>query len=367
MLAARLVTSFTLLPFLLLARACASTGTQQCAALSTLLPGKVSYPSNSSYTNSILSYFFLQEHLAPSCIVTPTSTSDVQIAVAALATIHAVTPSAVNLAIRSGGHSPVTGAANNNGGVTMDLRSLDSIVLNQAKTIVTVGAGTLWNATYAELDPLNLAVSGGRVAGIGTGGFLTGGTLSSCFHARDVRELKFLPAGISFFSPQRGWACDGVVGMEVVLANGEKVYASAQSYPDLFKALKGGSNNFGVVVSFDLQTFPQGDFFGGTRIFQIDTLSQQLQAFNTFMQPANFDEKATAISGYIYDGAIGAQLVSVEVEYSSPVSDPVALQPFLNISGAVQDTMRISTLLDFVTELAADEPLGTRYVTEEKS
>jgi hypothetical protein len=155
--------------------------------------------------------------------------------------------------------------------------------------------------------------------------------------------------------------------MEVVLANGEKVYASAQSYPDLFKALKGGSNNFGVVVSFDLQTFPQGDFFGGTRIFQIDTLSQQLQAFNTFMQPANFDEKSTAISGYIYDGAIGAQLVSVEVEYSSPVSDPVALQPFLNISGAVQDTMRISTLLDFVTELAADEPLGTRYVTEEKS
>jgi hypothetical protein len=204
MLAARLVTSFTLLPFLLLAQACASTGTQQCAALSTLLPGKVSYPSNSSYTNSILSYFFLQEHLAPSCIVTPTSTSDVQIAVAALATIHAVSSTAVNLAIRSGGHSPVTGAANNNGGVTMDLRSLDSIVLNEAKTIVTVGAGTLWNATYAELDPLNLAVSGGRVAGIGTGGFLTGGTLSSCFHARDVRELKFFQLAYPSFLPSAG-------------------------------------------------------------------------------------------------------------------------------------------------------------------
>jgi FAD/FMN-containing dehydrogenase len=363
MLAARLVSSLTILLFLSLGRAAAATYSLPCPALSTLLPGKVSYPTSSTYTSSILSYFFLQEHLAPACIVTPTCTSDVAIAIAALSVIHAVKPAAVDLAIRSGGHSPVTGAANNNGGVTIDLRSLDSITINEAQTVVSIGAGTLWNATYTKLDPLNIAVSGGRVAGIGAGGFLTGGTLSFCFQAHFVRKLKFLPGGISFFSPQRGWGADGIVGMDVVLASGEVVYTSAQSYPDLFKALKGGSNNFGVVTRFDLEAFPQGNFLGGTRIFEIDTLSQQLQAFNTFMQPANFDEKATAISAYLYDGAIGAQLVSVEVEYSLPVSDPVALQPFLNISGSVVDTMRISNLLDFVTELADYQTINTRYVT----
>ena len=101
---------------------------------------------------------------------------------------------------------------------------------------------------------------------------------------------------------------------------------------------------------------------GGTRFFSMDTLAQQLQAFNTFMQPANFDPKATAISGYIYDGALGQQLVSVEAEYALPVADPVALQPFLNITGAFEDTMRISTLLDFVEELASTSPTYVRSV-----
>ncbi|TVY21905.1 Bifunctional solanapyrone synthase [Lachnellula arida] len=343
MLVARLTDYSTTLLFLLLGRDSANTGSLPCSTLSNLLPRKVSYPASSSYTSSILSYFFLQEHLAPACILTPSSTSDVAIAIAALSSIHSIYPAAIDLSIRSGGHSPVKGAANNNGGITIDLRALDSIDVSQDQTVVSVGAGTLWNATYAKLDPLNISVSGGRVAGIGAGGFLTGG-------------------GISFFSPQRGWACDGVIGMEVVLASGKVVNASAQSHPDLFQALKGGSNNFGVVTRFELATFALGDFLGGARIFPSSTVPQQLQAFNTFMQPENFDEKATAISGYIYDGPIGQQLVSIEVEYSLPVLDPVALQPFLNISGALIDSMRISNLSDFTSELATDQALNSRGI-----
>jgi len=48
-----------------------------------------------------------------------------------------------------------------------------------------------------------------------------------------------------------------------VLANGQIVDANASSYSDLFYALKGGSNNFGVVTRIDLKTFPQGKFWGG--------------------------------------------------------------------------------------------------------
>jgi hypothetical protein len=48
-----------------------------------------------------------------------------------------------------------------------------------------------------------------------------------------------------------------------VLANGQIVDANANSYSDLFYALKGGSNNFGVVTRIDLKTFPQGKFWGG--------------------------------------------------------------------------------------------------------
>ena len=46
--------------------------------------------------------------------------------------------------------------------------------------------------------------------------------------------------------------------LQVVVASGQIVDANLNSYPDLFSALKGGSNNFGIVTSFDLKVFQQG-------------------------------------------------------------------------------------------------------------
>ena len=159
--------------------ACSNTSIQ-CSTLSALLPSKVSYPSSSTYIASILSYYWGQEHLTPACIVTPTTTLDVSIIVRALGVIHAANPGISSFAIRSGGHSPIAGAANINGnGVTIDLTSMDTISVNIGGTVASVGPGTLWNATYAKLDPMNITVGGGRVAGIGTGGFLTGGPFAS--------------------------------------------------------------------------------------------------------------------------------------------------------------------------------------------
>lgn len=78
-------------------------------------------------------------------------------------------------AIRSGGHSTVAGAANINAGVTIDLRSLNAIHVVPNQTVTSVGAGTIWNDVYEKLIPMNLTVLGARVAGLGVGGFTTGG------------------------------------------------------------------------------------------------------------------------------------------------------------------------------------------------
>lgn len=45
---------------------------------------------------------------------------------------------------------------------------------------------------------------------------------------------------------QYGLACDNVVNYEVVLADGSIVTANANKYLDLFWALKGGGNQFGM-------------------------------------------------------------------------------------------------------------------------
>ena len=47
--------------------------------------------------------------------------------------------------------------------------------------------------------------------------------------------------------------------MQVALASGQMIVnANSTSHPDLFAALKGGSNNFGIVTSFDMKLINQG-------------------------------------------------------------------------------------------------------------
>ena len=53
------------------------------------------------------------------------------------------------------------------------------------------------------------------------------------------------------------------MNFEVVLAGDQIVDANSTSHPDLFWALKGGSNNFGIVTRFDVSTFPLTDIYGG--------------------------------------------------------------------------------------------------------
>ena len=80
--------------------------------------------------------------------------------------------------IRGGGHTPWAGSANVNGGVTIDLRFIDTVTVNQNKTIASVGGGAVWSDVYREMDSLGFAVVGGRGSTIGMGGLLTGGNPS---------------------------------------------------------------------------------------------------------------------------------------------------------------------------------------------
>ena len=75
--------------------------------------------------------------------------------------------------------------------------------------------------------------------------------------------------GISYFSAWKGFACDNVVNYEVVIASGETVNVNAKENADLWLALKGGSNNFGIVTRFDLKAFPQGDLWEGVQFFKM--------------------------------------------------------------------------------------------------
>ena len=52
--------------------------------------------------------------------------------------------------------------------------------------------------------------------------------------------------GLSHLSNRYGFSADNVLSFEVVLANATSVIADKNNYSELYWALKGGSNNFGV-------------------------------------------------------------------------------------------------------------------------
>lgn len=106
--------------------------------------------------------------MRPACILFPKTTQDVSEAVKILAK-HTVKVS-YEFAIRSGGHTSWAGASNIAGGVTLDLRELNSVDVSEDGRTVQVGAGASWDAVYRKLDPLGRSVAGGRVAGVGVGG-----------------------------------------------------------------------------------------------------------------------------------------------------------------------------------------------------
>ncbi|KAL4746124.1 hypothetical protein BDW72DRAFT_210713 [Aspergillus terricola var. indicus] len=318
----------------------------------TQLPNRVSYPSDPEYALSQTSYYTVFERaLHPSCIFRPQSASDVSRFIK-LATSNstAITANACQsssqFAIRSGGHTLFSGAANINAGVTLDLRSLSSLSISADRKTASVGGGALFNDLYPELESQNLTVMGGRAPGIGVGGFTTGG-------------------GLSYLSRERGFACDNVYGYEVVLGNGTIVYASADENRDLWLALKGGSSNFGIVTRFDLAAFEQGLMWGGIVGFNYtrDAVQAHADAFSGFMTEENFDMKAmmAMILSFTEHGGFG---VADSIFYTQPVPSPVVYQPFLEAGEKLLDSTDFNTVGAMVDKLGDLLPASSNRTTE---
>lgn len=96
-------------------------------------------------------------------------------------------------------------------------------------------------------------------------------------------------------STEYGWAANSVVEYEMVLANSSVVRVREDNYPDLFMALRGGGNNFGIVTSYLLQVYPQGDIWGGNLIFDAtpEVTEAMLAAVRDFTE--NYDDEKAGI------------------------------------------------------------------------
>lgn len=148
--------------------------------LTQLLPGKVFSADQPEYQETLNSYFSAQEaNIEPACVVRPRETSDVSKIVSTLVEANAKRDTElIKFAVRSGGRTSFAGSANEPNGVTIDLRGLNSIEINDGQSQVTIGTGALWGEVYRTLDAKGFSLPGGRHSQLGVGGLTLGGKTS---------------------------------------------------------------------------------------------------------------------------------------------------------------------------------------------
>lgn len=136
----------------------------------------------------------------------------------------------LEIAVRGGGHG-VAGDALTDGGLVIDLRRMNAVSVDpQARTAIVAGGATAHHLDQAA-GRHELATTGARVTTVGVGGFTLGG-------------------GNGWLDRKFGLACDNLMAVELVTADGSILRADEDENSELFWALHGGGGNFGVATAF---------------------------------------------------------------------------------------------------------------------
>ncbi|KAF8257313.1 FAD-binding domain-containing protein [Lactarius quietus] len=250
------------------------------------------------------------------CSVEPGSSQDLGLIIQILG------KSRTPFGVKSGGHATNRGFSSTCG-VQISLARFDTFKVNTESQTVELGPSLLWDDVYDRLDPYGVTVIGGRIPGVGVGGFTLGG-------------------GYSFKSDEYGLAIDNVVAYELVLPNGTVTTVTAAN-DDLWFSLRGGGNNFGIVTKFTVKSYPQGQAWGGTILYGSDQLAAIKNATAEFSPVP--DTNAALISVFSYSS--GEVIPSVILFYDGPQPPSGMFDSFLQIPSQQQDTQSRS-YADFV-------------------
>lgn len=290
------------------------------------------YPDSAEYKERTESYWSVAAQLSPWCIVQPSDAEEVSVALLAL-----LDDPQCGIAVRGGGHTTFAGANNIEEGATIDLGNMNSTTYHPENGTASIQPGSRWLQVYETLDALGVTVLGGRVGTVGVAGLILGG-------------------GISFYSGEKGMACDNVVGYEVVTATGDIIYATNDTYPDLFKALKGGGSNFGIVTRFDMTAFEAPDLWGGVVIYNKTAGPELINSTVDFVDNVGNDPASSSIIFWTYQPPLKNTIVIAAYENTDGVAAAPSFEQYLAIPANMSSTMRVTNISDLTREL--EQPTG---------
>jgi hypothetical protein len=301
-----------------------------CSQLRAAFPNNYIDSSSPNYTSEVDVNWSTTCRLPAACYFIPANTDMVARG------LSIVTKAGSRFAVRNGGHNPnVKFASVDSNGVLFDMSQMDTLALSNDNAIMYVGTGN----KGGDIQKLADSVGRSGVTGLNTAVGISGLTLGG---------------GYTLFSQLNGLVADNVVNFEVVLGNSTVVNANATGNTDLYRALRGGGNNFGIVTRFDFQTSPIRDIWYSLRSFDPIDYEKFMPALAQVQANMERDPKAN-----VYFFAT-AREVECALFYAEPANErPDIFAPLLDITAEVAVPPTNGTVYGLAQAMSPPElPLG---------
>ena len=225
---------------------------------------------------------------------------------------------AIEVAVRGGGHN-VAGRATIDGGLMIDLSLMKGIHVDPNARTARAQGGATWGEYNRETQVHGLASTGGAVSTTGIAGLTLGG-------------------GWGYLLGKHGLAIDNLRSVQLVLADGRIVTASADDSADLFWAVRGGGGNFGIATSLEYNVHPVGPTITGGLVAHPFAKARDTLRFYRDITASAPDEWGS-FAGVLH-GPDGSKLAAVVPCYCGPLSSgDAAIKQIKTFGPPVLDTV----------------------------
>lgn len=188
------------------------------AGLRNMIRGQVLLPGDDGYDVERAGRNRAVEH-RPAMIVVAAGPDDVAAAVRYAASAR------LPVAVQATGHGASKPAR---GALLLATRRMTGLAIDPGASVARFGAGVRGGQVLQAAEPYGLAPLVASTPDIGMAGYVSSG-------------------GLPMLGRRHGFAADHVRALELVTADGERRHVTAESHPDLFWAVRGGNDNFGVI------------------------------------------------------------------------------------------------------------------------
>lgn len=229
--------------------------------------GIVALPRDAAWDHARAAYNLAVDQ-RPRAVVRAACADDVQVAMAAARAL------GLRVAAQGTGHGsgPMASLAD---AILVRTDDLGGVEVDVAGRRVRVGAGVRWAEVAAALDPHGLAALAGTSGTVRVAGYTLGG-------------------GIGFLGRAHGLACNAVLAVELVTADGTLRRVDAGNEPDLFWAVRGGGGNFGVVTAVEFAVVPVPGLYAGALFWDAARAPEVFAAWREWIAGAPPELTSTA-------------------------------------------------------------------------